>query len=374
MQLPFDEASLRAFGSFIVRLQHGQDLSRAEAREAYTAIFRNEQPDLQQGALIGAHAAKHITPEELVGVTEAHHEEWAAHFPYTVSAPEPHLGIVGVGMDSLKSVNVSSCAAVVAAACGAYVHKVGAPGMTGVSGSADAFMLWGVDPFGELDRQIAAVEQTRLGFTSPISPKLRAMGIGRVLMQLRCKTALHFAGPMDTHTGERHKIIGVPFPPAIDMVIAAMKGFGYSRALVPCGTCEGEPGRFMDEFSTLGATEVGELTADGEITRYTVQPEDLGVTRAALADIAGGATREENARLGALTLAGKASQALTDLVAVNAGACLYTLDKVGSFAEGTAQAQAAMADGRALAQLRACIDAQNADAAAGHATLDALLG
>ncbi|MCA9548306.1 MAG: hypothetical protein KC613_28075 [Myxococcales bacterium] len=370
MELPFDEQALRAFGAYIVRLQHGGHLTRAEAREVYNTIFRNGQPDLQQGALIGAHAARPITPDELAGITEAHHDEWSAHFPHEVHAPEPHLGIVGVGMDSLKSFNISSCAAVVAAACGAYVHKVGAPGMTGVSGSADAFLMWGVDPFGPLEQQVKAVETTRLGFTSPISPRLRAMGIGRVLMQLRCKTALHFAGPMDNHTGERHKIIGVPFPPAIDMVVQAMKEFGYARALVPCGGSAAEPGKFMDEFSTIGATEVGELKADGTIERYAVQPEDLGVTPATFADIATADTKEGNARLGAMTMAGKGTAAHTDLVAVNAGACLYVLDKVSSYAEGTERAREAMRSGAAIAQLRATIDAQNEDPAKGHATLD----
>lgn len=373
MKLPFDEGAMRAFGALIVRLQKGGDLTREETRDAYVQIFKNQQPELQQGAFIGAHKAKGGTADELVGLTDAHYVEWSAHFPFEVAAPEPHLGILGTGMDTLKSINVSSAASVVAAACGAYVHKVGAPGMTGPSGSADAFMLWGVDPFGPLEQQVKSVEACRLGFTSPITPHLRGMGLGRVLKQLRCGTVIHYAGPMDRHSGEMHKIIGVATPDLVDMFTQAMKGFGYTRGLVPCGGATQDPTRHMDEFSTVGPTEVGELKADGTIERYTLTPADLGVEAATIADIAAEPSREANARAGALTLAGKGRKAHTDLVAVNAGACLYVLDKVGSIAEGTALAQAAIADGRAIEQLRALIRTQNAEPEAGLAKLEALL-
>ena len=212
MQSPFDEAAMRAFGALVVRLQFGGDLSREEARDAYGQIWRNEQPELQQGALIAAHRCKAPTPDELMGLTESHNTEWDRCFGRVVRAPEPHLGIVGVGMDSLKTFNVSSAAAVVIAACGGYVHKVGAPGMTGVSGAHDAFLAWGVDGMGALDKQIQAVVSCRLGFTTPVTPELRHMGIGRVLSQLRIATWVHVAGPMGFHSGERHKIIGVPAP------------------------------------------------------------------------------------------------------------------------------------------------------------------
>src|SRR4051812_11790414 len=117
----FDEDKLRAFGRLVVRLQQGDSLSREEAREAYRQIWRSEQPDLQQGAFIATLRAKGETKDELVGVTESMNDEWSRFFPHKVNAPEPHIGVVGVGMDSLKTVNVSSGASVIAAAAGIYV-------------------------------------------------------------------------------------------------------------------------------------------------------------------------------------------------------------------------------------------------------------
>ncbi len=125
-----DEDKLRAFGRLIVRLQQRENLSLDETREAYRQIWRAEQPDLQQGAFIATLKAKGETPDELIGVAEAFTDEWKLFFPHVVKAPEPHLGFCGVGMDSLKTINVSSGAAVIAAACGVYVHKVGAPALT----------------------------------------------------------------------------------------------------------------------------------------------------------------------------------------------------------------------------------------------------
>lgn len=367
------EEVLRPFGRVVMRLLHGEPLSREETRAAYLQIWRDEQPELQQGAFIAAHKAKGETLDELVGLAESHNDEWCRCFPYTVKAPEPHLGIVGVGMDTLKTFNVSSGAAVIAAACGVYVHKVGAPGMTGVSGSADAFMLWGVDAQAPLENAIRAVEQCRLGFSTPVTPYLKHLGIGRVLSQLRMGTSIHLAGPMGFHSGERHKIVGVPAPRYVPMIAEAMKTLGYTRALVPCGGSSELPERHLDELSNLGPTSVAELI-DGRVETYTLSPSDLGVREARYADVASAATREENARMAARVLAGKDDGPGLDLLAINAAACLRLMGKVDDWRAGVEQAKQAVADGRALNQLRALIEHQNRDPAAGLAALDALIG
>ncbi|MCA9538303.1 MAG: hypothetical protein KC620_05415 [Myxococcales bacterium] len=370
---PFDEPALRAFGQLIMRMQAGAALTREETRDAYNQIFQNRQPELQQGAFIAVHRGKGETVDELIGVAEAHHAEWSRCFPFVPKTPTPHLGVVGVGMDTLKSFNVSSTSSVVIAACGVYVHKVGAPGMTGVSGAADAFTLWGVDPAGPLAQQIAAVEQCRLGFTTPVSPEMRTMGIGRVLGQMRIGTPIHFAGPVDRHSGEVHKIVGVPRPELVVPVCEVMRALGYKRALVPCGGSSEMPDRFMDEYSNIGPTEVGELREDGTILRYIVTPADAGLKEARYADVDAAETREANARVGALVLAGKDAGPRRDLVAINAGAGLWMMGVAKTLAEGTAMATEAMADGRSFAQIRALIEHQNRDPAGGLAALDALI-
>jgi len=370
----FDQQAMRAFGKLVARMIGGDALTREETRDAYRAIYGNTQPELQQGAFIAAHKAKGETVDELVGLTEAHCEEWTRCFARTVKAPKPHVGIVGVGMDSLKTFNISSTSAIVAAACGIYVHKVGAPGMTSITGCADAFMLWGVDGQGPLDKQISAVEQVGLGFTTPVTPHLKHMGIGRVLSQLRIPTSMHLAGPLDQHSGERHKIVGVPRPDYVDMIgqVLAKLGF-YDRALVPCGGVDVMPGRYVDEFSNLGPTEVAELKPDGSVERYTLRPEDVGLKVGDPKAVESADTREANARLGAQIIAGQGNDDQTDLCAYNAAAALMVIGAVDDWKEGIGQAREAMRSGAAIAKLRALIEHQNRDPAAGLATLDALL-
>ena len=369
-----DEQTLRQFGGLIVRLQEGKDLTREEARDAYLQIWRNQQPELQQGAFISALRAKGETLAEILGVTESHNSEWLAHCKGEVAAPEPHLGLVGVGMDSLKTINVTSGAAIVLAAAGVYVHKVGAPGMTGVSGSHDAFAVLGVDPDASIANTLRSVRECRLGFTSVVGQAARGAGMFRVLSQLRCGTTVHIAGPLGFHSSdERRKMIGVPHPAQIPMVAEVMRQMGYERGLVPCGSSQEHPDRFMDEFSTLGTTRVAELR-DGQIREYEFNPEDAGLERARYADVAAAASAEDNVLSLLRVLSGKGTKAFEDLVCLNAAFGLLFMDKVSDVRQGLEAARTVIRRGAALEQLKATIRSQNQNPDAGLSRLEALLG
>jgi anthranilate phosphoribosyltransferase len=368
-----DEASLRSFGSLIVRLQRRENLTRDEARRAYNEIWSNQQPELQQGAFIAALQAKGETPDEILGVADSHNDDWQEHLPDRVAAPEPHMGIVGVGMDTLKTVNVSSGAAIIAAACGVYVHKIAAPGMTGVSGSAETFAMLGVDPDVDHATSCRATETCRLGFTSVVGRAAQAGGTFRVLSQLRCGTSVHIAGPMGFHSGERHKIIGVPRPDLLPLVSEAMKHLGYRRAFVPCGGSVEHPGRYMDEFSSIGPTLVAELHEDGQITEYELRPQDAGLSPGRYEDVGAMRTAAENVRVIARTLAERKPGPVVDLLALNAAACLKLMGKVEQWADGVERARSAVIDGSAIEQLRNLIRAQNRDPEAGLRQLEACI-
>lgn len=369
----FDEGSLRAFGALIVRMQLHGNLTREEVFGAYRAILRNEQPDLHQGAFIGALRTKGETMDELLGIVDGQNEEWNRHLTGHVSTPEPHLAIVGVGMDTLKTVNVSSGAAIIGAACGLYVHKIGGPGMTGVSGSADAFTVMGVDPDAEYETTLRAVESCHLGFSSIMGAPMLKMGYLRVLGQLRCGTPMHFAGPISFQSGERHKIVGVPALPMATVLCTAMKHLGYRRALVPCGGSAEHPNRYMDEVSNVGPTHIAELKEDGSMIEYDVTPEDAGLKTASYADIAPATTARENVRIVARVLAGKTEGPVLDLLALNAASALKLMGKAPDLGTGVEQARQAVQSGAALEQLRSTIRAQNRDSAAGLAQLEALI-
>ncbi len=368
-----DEAKLRAFGALIVRLQLGGDLTREEAREAFRQIWRNEVTEISQGAFIAALRCKGETQDEIAGVADSHNVEWDLHLDAKARTTEPVLGIVGVGMDSFKTVNVSSGAAVLAAACGAYVHKVGAPGMTGVSGSAQVFALMGVDTEGPYSRALEAVRDCRLGFTSVVGEAMHKTGIFRVLSQLRCGTSIHIAGPMGFHGGERHKIIGVPLPEQIMLVCKGLKALGYKRALVPCGNLDEHPDRHIDEISNVGTTQVAELHEDGSIEQYEITPEACDIERAHCHDIAAETTMEGNVRKMLRALVGKEPGPVADLLALNAASALKLMGRASTLSDGVHQARNAIFSGQAQAQIEALIRTQNRDPDAGLAQFTAMI-
>ena len=370
----FDEQRLRAFGGLIVRMQHGGALTREETRGAFAQIFKAEQPDLMAGVFIEALRHKGQSADEMAGLIDAHNEDWLAHCPGDIETPEPHVSIVGVGMDTLKTINISSGAAIIAAACGLYVHKVGAPGMSGVSGAADAFMMMGVDPFVPWDRMRHAITASRLAFTAVMSPHLQQTGVFRVLSQMRCGTSMHRAGPLALHSAnERHKVTGVPHPDYVRRSVEVMQRVGYRRGLAVCGRSPEHPDRYMDEISTVGSTQVAELHDDGSISEYEVTPQSMGLPVGRYEEIASSKTAPENVHRLALALAGRGSPAIVDILAANAASCLKLMGKVPDLATGVAQARAAVKSGAAIEQVRACIRAQNPEPAKGLAQLDALL-
>ena len=368
-----EEEKLRAFGRLVVKLQQREDLTTAETREAYRQIWRNEQPELHQGAFIAALKCKGETKDELIGVAEAFGEEWSKHFPHKVSAGQPHLGICGVGMDSLKTVNISSGASVIAAACGVPVYKVSAPALTGVSGGADAFELWGVDIDVPGEQSTRSTETCRLGATSLVSQGMMKSGIARVVSQIRIGTSFHISGPMAVHSGEKHKVMGVPHPSMTRLCAEVMRGLGYKAAIVPCGGSREHPGRYLDELSNIGISHIAELHEDGTITEYELTPSDLGLPETSYQEIASTQSRDENAYIVARALAGKGPGAVLDVLALNAAACLKVMGKVSSLVDGLRQARVAVEDGRAIAQLRSLIETQNRDPKAGLEKLDALI-
>ncbi|MDI3290084.1 hypothetical protein [Polyangium sp. 15x6] len=368
-----DEDKLRAFGRLVVKLQQREDLTRDEVREAYRQIWRNEQPELHQGAFIAALRAKGESQAELTGVVEAFQDEWRLWFPHVVRSPEPPLSIAGVGMDALKTINVSSGAAVLAAACGLYVHKPGAPALTGVSGAADMFALWGVDLDAPGEAQVKSTETCRLGFTSVVGRAFMTSGFARVISQIRIGTSFHIGGPLVRHVGERHKIAGVPEPRLVRIVCEVMRDLGYERALVPCAESRAHPGRYLDEIGNVGPTHVAELLPGGEIREYTIRPEDAGLREAPFEAIASRGTAEENARILARALGGKVEGPIVDVLLLNAAASLKLMGKVDSLARGVDQARLAIHEGRAIAQLRALIESQNPEPARGRAKLETLL-
>ncbi len=138
-----NEETMKQFGATIQRLINKEDLTQEETYSMFKEVLNNEQPDLQQGAFLAALVSKGETIEEIVGTWRAIVEFDTV--PAMIDGEGPLVENCGTGMDSLKTFNVSTAAAIVAAACGATMVRHGARALTSFCGTVDMAEALGGD-------------------------------------------------------------------------------------------------------------------------------------------------------------------------------------------------------------------------------------
>jgi anthranilate phosphoribosyltransferase len=356
-----DDTALRAFGADVQRLIDGKDLTRERTYELFRDMLLGEQPDLQQGALLAALVAKGETPEEIAGAWQAIVEfdtvPAALASVATGRATGPLVENSGTGMDTLKTFNVSSAAAIIAAAGGARLARHGARALTSKCGAVDILEAVGVD----VDCEVSTVERSiavaGIGIFNGMSPAVHPGGLGRILSQIRFGSTLNIAASLANPVRPTHAVRGVYSDGMLGPVGDVMMEIGYEHALVVHGYDDRRTGG-MDELSVLGASIVSELRADGSRDSYTVEPEDLGLRRAAHREIAPlGDLRSEAVRF-IEVLAGRGSEACGDAACLNAAAVLYVAGRAADLSDGLTQAREAVSSGAALSKLEEWVAAQ----------------
>ncbi|MFW6239502.1 MAG: anthranilate phosphoribosyltransferase, partial [Thermodesulfobacteriota bacterium] len=314
------ESQLRDFGRQICAVAAGTPLTREQAREAYRRIIQNEQPELQQGAFLMAHIARGPTVEELGGAWDALDRYDTAKID-AADVAGPICDIVGTGSDPIKTVNCSTPASVIAAACGLPVAKKGARLVTGVSGASDVLEILGLDLNAPLESAEACLKTHGLCYL-PGEAFLRS-GWARLIRSMRFTSVFNIIGPLTRPCAEtRVMVVGGYSPDICDRLIDVLREIGMSAAAAPFGRVAGlPPEEGMDEFSPCGPTRVTELR-DGRIETYEVTPEDFGVQSLPLPRVASSRTAHENARRVERTLQGRYDTPEADFFCMNAGALL----------------------------------------------------
>jgi anthranilate phosphoribosyltransferase len=366
-----EEERLRQFGAIIDRLTRKQDISRAETKECWRQICLDEQPKLQQGAFLAALAAKPETLDEIAGTFDALYE-----FDTTkvaIDTPEPIIENAGTGGDTLKTFNISTGAAIVAAACGLYVARHCARAVTSNCGAVDVIEALGVGVECGPEFPRRSIEQVGICAWNGFVPWLRPTFIKRFPAEIRFGTTVNFVGPLLTPTMPEYRVMGIKSLDGVEFLSRLLRELGLKRAFVMHGL-DAAGNRGMDELSTLGPSHIAELKPDGSIEESVMTPEQLGLRQARYEEIA--STRD--VWLEALTLlrviAGADSGARQDIVCLNAAPLLYVMGRVVDLREGVAMARAAIQDGRALRKLRDWVTWQNETPDAGTQTLDRMLG
>lgn len=365
-----DDKGLKEFGKKVSEVVQGRNLTRQETKEMFYQVLLNEQPDLQQGAFLVVLTAKGETPEEIAGSWDAIFEiDTMKVNPLT---PEPLVENCGTGMDELKTFNISTAAAIVAAANGIYMAKHAARALTSTCGAVDIVEAFGVDVECNVETVKHSIEKVGIGIFNGMSPMVHPQALGRILSQIRFGTILNIAASLANPALPRYGVRGVYSKALTEPVARLMKEIGYKRALVVHGlNADGTKG--MDEISSIGETKIAELHEDGRITNYSIVPEDFDIQRATYEDLLPSANIEEEALNFLSILCAKEHGPKCDIVCLNTAPILYLMGKVKDFKEGVNKARETIKSGQAIAKLRRWVEEQNTCPEAGLAKLDYLL-
>jgi anthranilate phosphoribosyltransferase len=351
-----DEQSLKAFGTNIQRLITREDLSREETYQMFCQVLGNEQPDLQQGAFLAALVGKGETTEEIAGAWQAIVEKDTV--AVSLDSTEPIIENSGTGMDSLKTFNVSSAAAIVASACGAKVARHGARALTSFCGTVDILESVGLDVECDVQTVARSIEKEGIGLFNGMSAKVHPFGLGRILSQIRFGTTLNIAASLANPARPTHGLRGVYAESLLNPVAEVMASIGYQRGLVVHGKVDGQDGG-MDELSVCGPSQVCEFSDNGDRKEYSLRPEDVGLQSVPFAEVATTGDLNKERRRFLCVLAGKGNQGCVDFTCLNAGATLYAGGQTNSIEEGVRLAATAIADGSALAKLQGWVAVQS---------------
>jgi anthranilate phosphoribosyltransferase len=324
------------------RLLDGYDLARAEARAVMDEIMRGEATPAQVGAFLAALRIKRETSDEIAGCAEA----MRAHVLAVRPRRRDLVDTAGTGGDGARTFNISTAAALVAAAAGAGVAKHGNRAVSSASGSADVLEALGFP----LELPPEAIEQSidELGFGFLFAPShhpamRHAAPVRRELGQ---RTVFNVLGPLTNPAGARAQVVGVYAPELVPTIAAVLVQLGAERAFVVHGAGG------IDELSPSGVNLVAEVV-DGSVRSREIDPLELGIPRCAPAELAG-ASPAENARIVREILTG-ARGAKRDAVVLNAGGAIAAAGHASDLKEGVALAATAIDSGSAAARLEELI-------------------
>jgi anthranilate phosphoribosyltransferase len=326
------------------RVLAGEHLSRGQARTAMDAIMGGDCEPAQVGALLAGLRAKGETGDELAGMAGS----MRAHVLRVKAPPGPLIDTCGTGGDGAQTINISTAAALVAAAGGAVVAKHGNRSISSRCGSADVLEALGVRVDLDVPRVEACLRSCGIGFLFAPSHHPAMRNVMPVRRAMGVRTAFNLLGPMTNPAGARRQVIGVFAPRYAEVMARALAELGSEHVLVVCGD-DGEGG-VLDEVSTCASTLAWELR-DGKVQRLEISPEQLGISPAPVSALRGGDAAQNAAALESI-LGGEPGPR-GDAVAANAGAALYVAGLAEDLRDGVEQAQKLLAEGAGLATLEA---------------------
>lgn len=332
---------------------HGESISREEARAVMSEVLAGKCSDAQIAALLVALRMKGETVEEIVGFAEAIR---AAAAPLrirqnsTVDVSDTErdalVDTCGTGGDAAGTFNISTATAFAVAGAGVRVAKHGNRSITSKCGSADVMEALGVNINLAPVRLAACLEEVGMAFLFAPALHSAMKHVQTARRELRLRTVFNLLGPLTNPAHASAQVVGVYSAELVEKLAEALSMLGLRRALVVHGM-DG-----LDEITITGPTRIAEVR-EGSLRTYEVTPEEFGMKRAALEDISGG-DAAENAAIIREILRGAVSLR-RDVVLLNAAAALVAAGRADHLSDALPLAARSIDSGAGAAKLQTLV-------------------
>jgi anthranilate phosphoribosyltransferase len=326
----------------LAQLLDGHDLSREQAREVMNEVMSGEATPAQIAGFLVALRLKGETADEIAGCAEA----MRAHVLSVEPRRDDLVDTAGTGGDGARTINISTAAALVAAAAGAGVAKHGNRAVSSASGSADVLEALGF----ELELPPARIERSidELGFGFLFAPTHHpAMRhAAPVRRELAARTVFNVLGPLTNPAGARAQVVGVYEPALVRTIAEVLAQLGARRAFVVHGAGG------IDELSPTGPNLVCEVV-DGGVREREIDPLELGVPRCSPEDLRGGSPADNAAAIRAVFDGDNGGR--RSAILLNAAGAIAAAGHAADLSEGLELAREAVDSGAAAARLEELI-------------------
>ena len=270
----------------LARLLDGNDLTREESRGVMNAIMSGEATPAQIGGFLVALRLKGETADEIAGAAEA----MRAHVVPVRTTRDDLVDTAGTGGDGGKTFNISTAAALVAAAAGAGVAKHGNRSVSSQSGSGDVLESLGFRLDLPPERIAESIDRLGFGFMFAPTHHPAMKHAGPVRRELAARTVFNVLGPLTNPAGARAQVVGVYSPGLVPVIADVLARLGAHRAFVVHGAGG------IDELSPAGPNLVCEVV-EGAVSQREIDPLELGVPRCHPDELQGGTPTENAERI-----------------------------------------------------------------------------
>ncbi len=333
----------------IIKIVGKSDLTYQEAFDAMNEIMTGKTTATQNAAFLAAlstKSAKAETSDEIAGCAAA-----MRNHSLKVNVDFDVFEIVGTGGDNAQSFNISTTAAIIAAAGGVKVAKHGNRAASSKCGTADCLEALGVNILLEPEDCAKLLKEVGICFLFAQKYHTSMKYVGALRKELGFRTVFNILGPLTNPASPKMQLLGVYDEYLVEPLTRVLIGLGVRRGMVVYGTDK------LDEISMSAPTEICEFR-DGWYKRYRISPEDFGFKICQKSDLVGGEPAE-NAKITRDILSGADKSPKLDAVLLNAGASLYIAEKAANVSEGIALAKNLIESGAAANTLQKFIEVSN---------------